>query len=164
MGKQWKQWQTLFWGGPISLQMVTAAMKWKDACSLEEKLWHTPRQCVKKQRHYFACKCPCSQSYGFPVVMYSCKSWIRKRLLKNWCFRTMMLEKTFENPLHSKEIKPVNPKGNQPSIFIGRTDTEAETPILWPLDVKNWLTGKDSDAGKDWRQEEKGSTEDEIIR
>ena len=76
----------------------------------------------------------------------------------------MMLEKTLESPLDSKEIKPVNPKGNQSWIFTGRTDAEAEAPVLWPPDVKNWLIGKESDAGKDWGQEEKGMTEDEIIR
>ena len=75
----------------------------------------------------------------------------------------MVLEKTLESPLDCKEIKPVNPKGNQPWIFIGRTDAEAEPPILWPKDVKNWLIGKDPDAGKDWRQEEKGTTEDEMV-
>ena len=79
------------------------------------------------------------------------------------CFRTIVPEKTLENPLDSKEIEPVNPKGNQPWIFIGRTDAEAEAPILWPLDVKSWLIGKDSDAGKDWEQEEKGMTEDEMV-
>ena len=83
---------------------------------------------------------------------------------KNWCFWTMVLEKTLENPLDCKEIKSVNPKGNQSWLFIGRTDAEAETPMLWPPDVKNWLIGKDSDAGKDWRQEEKGATKDEIVR
>ena len=76
--------------------------------------------------------------------------------LKNWCFRTMVWEKTLESPLDCKEIKPVNPKGNQFWIFIGRTDAEAETPILWSPDMKNWLIGKDPDAGKDWRQEEEG--------
>ena len=77
---------------------------------------------------------------------------------KNWHFSTVVLEKTLENPLNCKEIKPVNPKGNQFWIFIGQTDAEAETSILWPPDMKNWLTGKDPDAGKDWRQEEKGTT------
>ena len=83
-------------------------------------------------------------------------------LLNNWCFWTVVLERTLESPLDCKEIKPVNPKGNQSWIFIGRTDAEAEAPILWPPDVKNWLNGKDPDAGKDWRQEEKGTTEDEM--
>ena len=81
---------------------------------------------------------------------------------KNWCFWIVVLEKTLESPLDSKEIKPVNPKGNQPWIFIGRTDVEAEGPIIWPPESKSWLIGKDSDAGKDWRQEETGMTEDKV--
>ena len=84
-------------------------------------------------------------------------------VLKNWCFWTMILEKTLESPLGCKEIKPINPQGNQPWIFIGRTDDEAEAPILWPLDMKSWLIRKDPDAGKDWKQEEKGMTEDEVV-
>jgi len=97
----------------------------------------------------------------FPVVMYGCEfdhkeSWAPK----NWCFCTVVLEKTLESPLDCKEIQPVNPKGNQSWIFTGRTD--AEVPILWPPDAKNWLIGKDSDAGIDWRQEEKGTIEDEM--
>ena len=100
----------------------------------------------------------------FPVVMYGCKldhkeSWVPK----NWCFWTVVLEKILESPLDCKEIKLVNPKGNQSWIFIGRTEAEAETPILWPPDAKNWLIGKDPDAGKDWGQEEKGATEDEMV-
>ena len=87
----------------------------------------------------------------FPGVIYGCESWTRKKTaLKNWCFQIVVLEKTLEYPLDSKEIKPVKPKGNQLWLFIGRTDSEAEAPILWPPDVKSWLTGKDSDAGKDW--------------
>ena len=89
-----------------------------------------------------------------------CKeSWVPK----NWCFWALVLEKTLECPLDCKEIQPVHPKGNQSWIFIGRTDAEAEAPILWPLDVKNWLIGKDPDARKDWRWEEKGMTEDEMV-
>ena len=83
--------------------------------------------------------------------------------LKNWCFRTVVLEKTLESPLDSKEIKPVNPKENNPWIFIGRTDAEAGAPILWPPLAKIWLIGKDPDAGKHWRQEKKGTTEDEMV-
>ena len=82
---------------------------------------------------------------------------------KNWCFWTVVLEKTLKSPLEYKEIKPVNPKGNQFWIFIGGTDAEAETPVLWPPDAKNWFLRKDPDAGKDWRQEEKGTTEDEMV-
>ena len=101
----------------------------------------------------------------FPVVMYGCElnhkeSWA----LKNWCFWTVVLEKALESPLDYKEIKSVYPKGNKSWIFIGRTDAEDETPILGPPDVKNWLIRKDPDAGKDWRQEEKGMTEDEMVR
>ena len=83
--------------------------------------------------------------------------------LKNWCFWTVVLEKTLESPLACKVIKLVNPAGNQSWIFIGRTDVEAETPILWPPDVKSWLIWKDPDSRKDWRQEEKGMTEDEMV-
>ena len=109
------------------------------------------RQYIKKQRHYFANKCLSSQSCGFSsghVWMWALdykESWVPK----NWCFRTMMLEKTLESPLDYKEIQPVHPKGNQSWIFIGRTDAEAEAPILWPPDAKNWLIWKDPDAGKD---------------
>ena len=82
---------------------------------------------------------------------------------KNWCFWTVVLEKTLESPLDCKEIQPVNPKGDQSWVFIGRTDVEAETPILWPPDAKSWLIGNDPDAGKDWGQEEKGTTENEMV-
>ena len=96
----------------------------------------------------------------FPVVMCGCESWTIK---KNWCFWTVVLEKTLESLLNSKEIKAVNPKGNQPWIFIGRTNAEAEAPILWPPDSRSQLIRRDADAGKDWRQEEKGTTEDEMV-
>ena len=124
-----------------------------------------PRQHIKKQRHYFANKGPSSQGYGFSsghvwmrVLDYK-ESWA----LKNWCFWTMVLEKTLDSPLGCKEIQPAHPKGDQSWVFIGRTDVEAETPILWPPDVKSWLIGKDPDTGKDWGQEEKGTTEDEMV-
>ena len=106
-----------------------------------------------------------SQSYGFSsshVWMWELghkQSWA----LENWCFWTVVLEKTLESPLDSKEVKPVNPKGNQSWTFIGRTVAEAETPVLWPSDVKSQLIGKDPDAGKDWRQEQKRATEDEMV-
>ena len=124
-----------------------------------------PRQHITKQRHYFANKGPSSQGYGFSssyIWMWELdykESWA----LKNWCFWNVMLEKTLESPLDCKEIQPVHPEENQSWIFIGRTDAEAETSILWPPDVKNWLIGKDPDAGKDWRQEKKGTTEDEMV-
>ena len=100
----------------------------------------------------------------FPVGMYICEGWtIKKAEHQSWCFRIVVLEKTFECFLNSKEIKPINPKGNQPWVFIGRTHTEAEAPVLWPTDVKRRLIGKDPDAGKDWGQEKKVLTENEIV-
>ena len=101
----------------------------------------------------------------FLVVIYGCESWTYKESWapKNWCFWTVVLEKTLESPLDCKEIQPVHPEGNQSWIFIGRADAEGETQILWPPDVNNWLIGKDPDAGKDWRLEEKGMTKDEVV-
>ena len=128
-----------------------------------KKSYDQPRQHSKKQGHYFANKGPSSQSYGFSsshVWMWEldCKeSWV----LKNWCFWTVVLEKTLESPLDYKAIQPIHLKGDQFWIFSGWTD--AETPILWPPDVKNWLIGKDLDAEKDWRQEEKGTTEEKMV-
>ena len=125
-----------------------------------KKSYEKPSQLIKKQRHHSANTGPYSQSYvfsGYHVEMWELdhkEDWGPK----NWCFWTVMLEKTLE---HSMESKPVNPKGNQPWIFIGRSDTEA--PILQPSDAKSWLNGKDPDVGKDWGQEEKGMTEDEMF-
>ena len=130
-----------------------------------KKNYDQPRQHIKKQRHYFANKDPSSLRYGFSsshVWMWELdykESWA----LNNSCFWTVVLENTLESPLDCMEIKLVNPKRNQSWIFIGRTDAEAETPILWPPDVKNRLIGKDPDAGKDWRQEEKGVTEGKMV-
>ena len=124
-----------------------------------------PRQHIKKQRHYFANKDLSSQSDGFSsshVWVWGLdykESWV----LKNWCFWTAVLEKTLESLLDCKAIKSVNPKGNQSWIFTGRTNAEAETSILWPPDVKKWFIGKDPDTRKDWRQKEKGTTEDEMV-
>ena len=130
-----------------------------------KKSYDQPGQHVKKQKHYFTNKGPSSQSYGFSsshVWMWELdykESWAPK----NWCFWTVGLEKTLESPLDCKEIQPVHPKEKQSWIFIGRTVAEAETPIFWLPDVKNWLTGKNSDAGKDWRWEKKGMTENEMV-
>ena len=129
-----------------------------------KKSYDQSRQHIQKQRHYFANKGPSSQGYGFSnshVWMWELdceESWAPK----NWCFWTVMLEQTLESPLDCKEIQPVHHKGNQSWIFIGGTDGEAETPIRWPLDAKSWLIRKDPEAGKDWRQEEKGTIEDEM--
>ena len=134
-----------WWLQPWNLKMLAP---WK-------KRYYKPRQHIKKQRHYFTDKGPSSQSYGFSntrVWMWELdykESWVPK----NWCFWTVVLEKTLESPLDCKEIQPVHPKGDQSWVFFGRTDAKAETPIFWPSDVKNWLIWKDSDAGKDWRQE-----------
>ena len=130
-----------------------------------KKSYDQSRRHIKKQRHYFANKCQPSQSYGFSVSQvwmweldYK-ESWAPK----NICFWTVVLKKTLESPLDCKEIKSVNSKENQPWIFIRGTDAEAEAPILWPPDVKSWFIGKDFDAGKDWRQEEKETTEDKMV-
>ena len=104
------------------------------------------------------------QSYGFPIVVYRCESWtINSWVPKNWCFWIVVLQKTLESPWDSKEIKPVNSKGNQPWIFIGRTNAEAEALILWPPVAQSWLIRKDPGSGKGWGQEEKGTTEDEVV-
>ena len=124
-----------------------------------------PRQHMKKQRHHFADKGPYSQSYGFSSIhtwMWELDHKEEGWVPKNWCFWIMVLEITHESPLDCKEIKLVNPKGKQPWIFIGRTHAEGEAPILWSFDAKSRLTGKDLDAGKDWGQEKKGATEDEM--
>ena len=157
-----KQCQTLFFWAPKSLQMVTAAMKLKDTPWKES--YDQPRQHIEKQRHYFANKGPSSQGYGFSsnnVWMWELdceESWVPK----NWCFWTVVLEKTLESPLNCKEIQPVHSEGDQSWVFLGRNDAEAETPVLWPPHEKSWLIGKDSDAGRDWGQEEKGMTEDVV--
>ena len=127
-----------------------------------KKSYDQPRKHIKKQRHYFANKGPSSQGYGFSSshsTVHCEESWAPKI----WCFWTVVLEKTHETPLFCKETQPVHPKGNQSWIFFGRTNAEAETPILWPPDVKSWFIWKDPDAGKDWRWEAKGTTEDEMI-
>ena len=120
-----------------------------------------PTQHTEKQRYHFADKVLYSQNYGFSSSHVQMCELDHKEGWgpKNWCLQIVVLEKTFMSPLDNEEIKPVNLKGNQSWIFIGRTDAEAEAPILWPPDVKSWLIGKDPDAGKDWGQE-KGMAED----
>ena len=145
-----------WWLQPWNSKMLTP---WNES-------YDQTRQHIKKQRHYFANKGPSRQGYGFSsfhVWMWELdceENWV----LKNWCFWTVVLEKTLESPLDCKEIQPVHPEGDQSWVFIGRTDAEAETPVLWPPDAKSWLIGKDPDAGRDWGQEEKGTTEDEMAR
>ena len=134
-------------------------------CNLVILKYVKPRQHIKKQRHHFANKDLYSQSYGFSSSQLQIWELDHKEgwALKNWCFQIVVLEKTLESPLDSKEIKLVSLKGNQPWIFIGRTDAEAEAPTLWPPNAKSWLIGKYPGAGKDWRQERKGTTEDDMI-
>ena len=149
-----KQCQTLFFGAPKSLQIVTAAMKLRDIYSLEGVMtnWDS---ILKSKDITLPTKVCLVKAMVFPVVMYGCElgckeSWVQK----NGCFETVVLEKTFENPLDCKEIRPVNPKGNQSWIVIGRTYAKVEAPKLWPPDVKSQLIGKDLNAGKDWRWRE----------
>ena len=128
-----------------------------------KKSYDQPKQLIKKQRHYFVNKGPSSQGYGLPsrhVWMWELaytETWV----LKNWCFWTVVLEKTLVSLLDCKEIQPVHSK-DQSWVFFGRNDVKAETPVLWPPHAKSWLIRKDSDAGRDWGQEEKGTTEDEM--
>ena len=164
IGRNWKPWQILYIPGLqnhcgwwVQLWNEKVLAPWKES-------YDKHRQHSKRQRCYFANKCLYSQSYGFSsghVWMWELdceESWTPK----NWCFWTVLLEKTLESPLDCK-IKPVNPKGNQSWIFIGRTDVQAEAPILWPPYAKNQHIRKDPDAGKDWRQEGKGTIEDKMV-
>ena len=153
----------IFWGSKITTD-GDCSHEIKKTLTPWEKSYDQPRQHIKKQRSYFADKGPSRQGYSFSsnhVWMWELdykESWAPK----NWCFWTMVLEKSLESPLGCKD-QPVHPKGNKSWIFIGRTDVEAETPILWPPDAKSWLIWKDPDAGKDWRRAKKGSTEDEMV-
>ena len=145
-----------WWAAVCGVAQSQTRLKWFSSSS---------RQHIKKQRYYFTNKGLSSQSCGFSgshVWMWELdykESWA----LRNWSFWTVMLEKTLESSLDCKEIQPVHPKGYQSWVFIGRTDVEAEAPILWPPDAKSWLICKDTDAGKDWGQEEKGTTEGEMV-
>ena len=164
MGKLWKQWLTLFLGGSKITAGGDCSHEIKRCLLLGRKAMTNLDSILKTETLLFQER-SIHQGYGFSsghVWMWELdykESWAPK----NWCFWTVVLEKTFESPLECKEIKPVHPKRDQPWVFIGRTDVEAETPILWPSDAKNWLIGKDHDAGKDWGQEEKGTTEDEMV-
>ena len=145
---------TVWWLQPWNYKTLTP---WKES-------YDQPRQHIKKQKHYLSTKVRLVRAMVFPVVMYGCESWSVKRAehrridaFELWCRRLL-------SPLDCKEIQPVHLRGDQSWVFIGRTDVEAETPILWPPDAKSCLIWKDSDTGKDWRQEEKGTTEDEMVR
>ena len=152
MGKQWKQWQTLFLRGSRITADSDCSHEIKRCLLLGRKVM-TNLDSILKSRNITFHKGPSSQGYGFSsshVWMWELdynESWA-------WCFWTVVLEKTLENPLDCKEIQLVHPKEKQSWIFIGRIDVEAETPILWPPDAKSWLIGKGPDVGKDWRQKE----------
>ena len=164
MGKQWKQWQTLFfWGSKITAD-GDCSLEIKRCLLLGRKVM-TNLDSMLKSRDITL---PTKVCLINAMVFFSSHIWMweldykESWVLKNWCFWTVALEKTFESSLDYKEIQPVYPKGDQSWVFIGRTDDKAETPVLWPPD-ENWLIWKDPDAGKDWRWENMGLTEDEMI-
>ena len=165
MEKQWKQWQTILGGSKITAD-GDCSNEIKRCLFLGRKAMTNLDSILKSRDNTFANKGPSSQGYVFSsghVWMWELdykESWAPK----NWCFWTVVLEKTLESPLDCKEIQPVHPKGNQSSIFTGRTDAKAETPILWPPDAKNWFIWKDAGKEKSRRWwEEKGTTEDEMV-
>ena len=172
MGKQWKRWLTIFWAlkitadGDYSHEIKRHLLLGRKVMiNLDSILKSRDITLSTKVRHYFVNKWPSSQGYGFfsgHVWMWELdykESWAPE----NWCFWTVVLEKTLESPLDCKEIQPVPLKGDQSRVFLGRTDVEAETPVFWLPDVKSWLIWKDPDARKDWGQDEKEMTEDEIV-
>ena len=165
MGKQWKQCQTLFWGGSKITADGDCSHEIKRHLLLGRKVMTNLDGILKSRDITLSTKVRLVKAMVFPVVMYGWplssiheESWAPK----NWCFWTVVLEKTLESPLDCKEIQPVHSKGDQPWVFFGRNDAIAETPVLWPPHTKSWLIGKDSDAGRDLGQEEKGTTEDEM--
>ena len=168
MGKQWKQWLTLILGSKITAD-GDCSHEIKRRLLLGSKVMTNLGSILKSRAITLPTKVHLVKATIFPLVMYGCENWAIKKT-EPWKIVAFdeMLEKTLESLLNSKEIKPVNPKGTQSWIFIGRieaeADAEAETPILWPPDLKNGLIWKGPDAGKDWRREENGTTEDEMVR
>ena len=167
MGKQRKQWQTLFFGAPKSLQMVDCSLEIKRHLLLGKRSYDQPRQHVKKQRYHFANKEHLVKAVVFPVVVYGCESWTIKKAERQridafelWCWRRLLRVPWTAGRSNQSILKEISPEY---WIFIERNDAEAETPILWPSNAKNWLIWKDPDAGKDRRWEEKGLTEDEMV-
>ena len=163
MGKQWEQWLTIFLGSKITAD-GDCSHEIKICLLLGRKVMTNLHSILKSRDITLPTKVHLIKAMVFPVVMYGCEldykeSWAPK----NWCFWTVVLKKTLESPLDCKEIQPVHPKGYQSWVFIGRTDVEAETPVLSPPDARSWFIRKDPDAGKDWGQEEKGTTEDEMV-
>ena len=164
MGKQWKQWQTIFFGSKITVD-GDCSHKIKRCLLLGRKVMTNLDSIIKSRYITLPTKARLVKVMVSPVVVCGCESWTIKKTghwridaFEMWCWRRLL-----RVPWTARRSNQIHPKGDQSWIFIGRTDNEAETPILWPPDVKNWLLGKDPDAGKDWRQEEKGMTEDEMV-
>ena len=154
MGKQWKQWLTLFFWAPKITADGNCSHEIKRCLLLGRKVMINLDSILKSRDITLPTKVHLVKAMVFPVVVYGCEldykeGWVPR----NWCFWTVVLEKTLESPLDCKEIQPVHPKGDQFWVFIGRADVEAETPILWSPHAKSWLIGKDPDAGRDWGQE-----------
>ena len=165
MGKQWKQWLTLFFRGSKIAADGDCSHEIKRHLLLGSKVMTNLNSILKSRDITLSTKVHLVKAIVFPVVMYGRESWTVKKAecqridaFELWCWR-----RTLESPLDCKEIQPVHPKGDQSWVFIGRTDVEAETPIFWPPDAKGWLNWKDRDVGKDWRQEEKDTTEDKMF-
>ena len=163
MEKQWKQWETLLWGGSKITADGDCSHEIKRRFLLGRKAMTTLDSILKSRDITLPTKVHLVKAMVFPIVTHWCESWTVKKaecrrtdVFKLWCWRRLLR-------VDYKEIQPVHPKGNQSWIFIGRTDIVAETPILWLSDAKNWLIWKDPDAGRDWGQEEKGTTEDEMV-
>ena len=162
MEKQWKQWLTIFLGSKITA-VGDCSHEIKRRLLLGKKVMTNLDSILKSRDITLPTNVRLVKAMVFPVVVYGCESWTIKKA-ERWRIDAFELEKTLERPLDCKEIQPIHPKGDQSWVFIGRTDAEAETPILWPSDEKSWLIGKGPYAGKDWGQEEKGMTEDEMAR
>ena len=165
MKTQWKQWQTLFFLGSKITLNGNCIHEIKRHLLLGRKVTTILDSILKSRDTTLPTKVCLVKAMVFPMVMYGCESWTIKKsgcrkieVFELWCWRRLL-----RVPWAANKIKPVHPKGNQSWIFIGRTHAEAEAPILWPPDAKNWLTGKDPDAEQDWKQEEKGTTEDKMV-
>ena len=162
MGKQWKQWLILFWGGSKITADGDCSHEIKRRLLLGRKVMTNLDSLLKSRDITLPTKVCLVKAMVFPSHVWMWELDYKESWAQNWCFWTVVLEKTLESPLDCKEIQPVHSKGNQSWIFTGRTDAEAQSPILWPPDAKNWLIRKDPDAEKDWRRE-KGTTEDEVV-
>ena len=163
MGKQWKQWQTLFSWAPKITADGDCSHEIEKRLPLGRKSITNLDSILKSRDITLPTKVCLVKTMVFPVVMYGCELDYKENWApKNWCFWLWCWRRLLRVPWTARRFQPVHPKGNQSWIIIGRTDAEAEAPILWPPDAKNWLIGKDPDAGKDWRQNEKGTTEDEM--